>query len=299
MMRGRVIIALALMAAPALAQAPYISLRPMARPGSVRVVQPPQIPVNTAPFISLRPVARPGSTRRVPSPQISFMSAPFISLRPKARPGRYRPVIAVQQPINAEPRANRRLTRAERRAARKARRLQAQGAVCGDPAIQGVVIGRVPGKLPGCGISNAVRVRSISNVALSQQSVMNCTTARTLKSWIDTGLQPAVRGKGGGVVRLRVAAGYACRTRNSRKGAKISEHAKGNAIDISAFELRDGSEISVLRDWGKGKKGRTLKRIHRSACGPFGTVLGPKENRYHRDHFHLDVARYRGGPYCR
>ena len=299
-MRGRVIIALALMAAPALAQAPYISLRPVARPGSVRVAQLPQIPINTAPFISLRPVARPGSTRVVAPPQVSFLSAPFISLRPKARPGRYQPVIAVeQQPIIAEPRPNRRLTRAERRAARKARRLQAQGAVCGDPAIQGEVIGRVPGKLPGCGISNAVRVRSISNVTLSQQSVMSCTTARTLKSWIDTGLQPAVRGKGGGVARLRVAAGYACRTRNSRKGAKISEHAKGNAIDISAFELRDGSDISVLRDWGKGQKGRALKRIHRSACGPFGTVLGPKANRYHRDHFHLDVARYRGGPYCR
>ncbi len=297
-MRGRVIIALALMAAPALAQAPYISLRPMPRPGSVRVVPTPQILLDTAPYISLRPKARPGSVRVVSTPQVTFMSAPLTSLRPKARPSRYRPVIAEAQPI-AEPRPNRRLTRAERRAARKARRLQAQGAVCGDPAIQGVVIGRVPGKLPGCGINNAVRVRSISNVTLSQQSVMNCTTARTLRSWIDTGLQPAVRGKGGGVARLRVAAGYACRTRNSRKGAKISEHAKGNAIDISAFELRDGSDISVLRDWGKGQKGRTLKRIHRSACGPFGTVLGPKENRQHRDHFHLDVARYRGGPYCR
>jgi len=269
-MRWLAIIALALMAHPARAEAPFTSLRPVARPGSVRAVQQQVLPFDTAPFVSLRPVARPTY-----SP----------------------PAIVPQQPV-AEPKP-RRLTRAERRAERKARRLQAKGAVCGDPSIQGEAIGRVPGKLPGCGIANAVRVRSISNVTLSQQSVMNCTTAQSLKSWIDNGLSSAVRGQGGGVVGLRVVAHYACRTRNSRKGARISEHAKGNAIDIAAFQLRDGSEISVLKDWGSGSKGRTLKRIHKSACGPFGTVLGPKSDRYHRDHFHLDVARYRSGPYCR
>jgi hypothetical protein len=268
-MRWAAFIALALMADLALAEAPYISLRPVARPGSEQSAA--AIVSQSAPFVSLRPVARPTYTRPV-----------------------YTPVERV-----AEIQPQRRLTRAERRAARKDRRLQAQGAVCGDPAIQGEVIGRVPGKRPGCGIANAVRVRSISNVALSQQSVMNCTTAKTLRSWIDHGLTSAVRGKGGGVARLKVAAHYACRTRNSRKGARISEHGKGNAIDISAFQLRNGTEISVLKDWGHGAKGRTLKRIHGSACGPFGTVLGPKENRQHRDHFHLDVARYRGGPYCR
>ncbi len=269
-MRWAAFIALALLANLALADAPFISLRPVARPGSGHSATA-ILPSHTAPYVSLRPVARPTYTR---------------------------PVIASIEPVAQVP-PKRRLTRAERRAARKARRLQTKGAVCGDPAIQGEVIGRVPGKAAGCGIADAVRVRSISNVALSQQSVMNCTTAKTLKSWIDHGLTPAIRGKGGGVARLRVAAHYACRTRNSRKGAKISEHGKGNAIDISAFQLRNGTEISVLKDWGHGSKGRTLKRIHGSACGPFGTVLGPKSDRHHRDHFHLDVARYRSGPYCR
>ncbi|VAW03613.1 RNA binding S1 domain protein [hydrothermal vent metagenome] len=303
-MRWRVIIALALIAGPALAQAPYVSLRPVARPearpGSVRVVQTPQTIPDTAPYISLRPVARPGSARvALQTPQFTSLTAPFTSLRPVARPTFRTAQTPRQQVLQDQPRRKPRLTRAERRAARKARRLQAKGAICGDPSIQGEVIGRVPGKLPGCGIDNAVRVRSISNVALSQQSVMSCTMANSLKSWIDNGLQPAVGGNGGGVARLKVAAGYACRTRNSRKGAKISEHAKGNAIDISEFQLRDGSEISVLKDWNNGPKGRALKRIHNSACGPFGTVLGPEYNRYHRDHFHLDVARYPGGSYCR
>jgi len=39
--------------------------------------------------------------------------------------------------------------------------------------------------------------------------------------------------------------------------------------------------------------------MHRAACGPFGTVLGPNADRFHQDHFHFDTARHRSGPYCR
>ncbi|MCW8843102.1 MAG: extensin family protein, partial [Rhodobacteraceae bacterium] len=118
-------------------------------------------------------------------------------------------------------------------------------------------------------------------------------------TWVKGGMARSVGRYGGGVAKVKVAAGYSCRTRNHKKGAKISEHGKGNAIDFSGFYLANGDEISVLNDWGKGRKGRILKDMHRSACGPFGTVLGPESDRYHKDHFHFDIARYRGGPYCR
>ena len=36
-----------------------------------------------------------------------------------------------------------------------------------------------------------------------------------------------------------------------------------------------------------------LHRLHRGACGLFGTVLGPEANDAHRDHFHLDLAQRR------
>jgi hypothetical protein len=101
------------------------------------------------------------------------------------------------------------------------------------------------------------------------------------------------------VVGLRVAAHYACRTRNNRPGARISEHGRGRAIDISGFTLESGETISVLHGWQKRKTRRKLKKIWRAACGPFSTVLGPEADRYHRDHFHLDVARHRNGAYCR
>lgn len=174
-----------------------------------------------------------------------------------------------------------------------------RGSVCGDPWIKGEEIGEVESSVRGCGVAEAVQVQSIGGLSLSQRAIMECGTARTLRRWIDGSLKPAVGTTGGGVASLKVAAHYACRTRNSRKGARISEHGKGRAIDIASFRLNDGDEISVLNDWGEGKKGRILQRLHKSACGPFGTVLGPDSDRHHQDHFHLDTARHRNGSYCR
>lgn len=174
-----------------------------------------------------------------------------------------------------------------------------RGVVCDDTAIRGEPIGAVPGRIAGCGVNQAVRVRAISGISLSQPSVMECGTARTLRHWIDAGLRPAVGRHGGGVAELKVAAHYACRSRNSQAGAKISEHGKGRAIDIAAFRLRDGRSITVEDHWGKGREGRILRKLHRSACGNFGTVLGPESDRWHQDHFHFDTASYRGGAYCR
>jgi hypothetical protein len=41
-----------------------------------------------------------------------------------------------------------------------------------------------------------------------------------------------------------------------------------------------------------------VKRLHRDACGVFGTVLGPEANEAHRDHFHLDVRERTGRGVC-
>ncbi len=71
-----------------------------------------------------------------------------------------------------------------------------------------------------------------------------------------------------------------------------------NLDDIAAFVLRDGRRITVLDGWNSRDRG-LLKRLHSSACGTFGTVLGPNADRFHRDHFHFDVASHRGGAYCR
>ena len=158
-------------------------------------------------------------------------------------------------------------------------------------------IGRHPG--PGaCGIADAYRVKEAAGVYLSPSALLSKRATGRLDFWLREHAVPIVGKKGGGLVGIRVAAHYACRTRNNRKGAKLSEHAKGNAIDISEFILADGSRISVLNGWN-GKDAKVLRQLHASACGPFGTVLGPNSDRFHKDHFHFDVADYRSGPYCR
>ncbi len=163
-----------------------------------------------------------------------------------------------------------------------------------------VAVKRAPVDGPGgCGIRNAWVVTEVSGVKLSRPSIMTLEAAEALDEWVRKTAIPAVGNRGGGLSELTVAAHYACRTRNSRSGARLSEHAKGRAIDISSIVMEDGSRVTVLRGWGSGRDGRLLSRLHRGACGPFGTVLGPNSDRHHRDHFHFDVANHRSGPYCR
>lgn len=165
------------------------------------------------------------------------------------------------------------------------------------PGVQAEKIGNVPGP-GGCGIRDAYRVTSVAGVRLSQAATLSSRNATQLDTWMRKHAVPIIGNKGGGLVTVQVAAHYACRTRNHRPGARLSEHATGNAIDISAFILADGTRLSVLKDW-RGRNARTMKRLHASACGPFGTVLGPNADRFHQDHFHFDVAEYRSGAYCR
>jgi hypothetical protein len=84
---------------------------------------------------------------------------------------------------------------------------------------------------------------------------------------------------------------YACRNVNNAKEGRLSQHATANAIDVAAFRFADGRSVSVLRDYGKPTPaGRFLDAAHDEACGIFNVVLGPRYNRFHADHFHLDMG---------
>jgi hypothetical protein len=266
---------LALTGSAALA-GPDRSLRPIARaplismPDSLPDIAPLDLPQDVN-GLGLRPVPR--------QPVLDIVAAlqgrpPVTSLRPEKRATRvFRATPSARQPSN-----------------------QTGRAVCGRRDILGEVIGKVPGQRRGCGIDDAVRVTTVSGVRLSTPALMNCRTAKALNQWVDRGLKRSVGNRGGGVVSMTVVGHYVCRTRNHKPGAPISEHGKGNAIDLSAFTLADGSQISVLKHWNSGSAGRILRRMHRRACGPFGTVIGPDGDRYHKDHFHFDTAR---NNYCK
>ena len=171
------------------------------------------------------------------------------------------------------------------------------GGLCGDARLAGRALAPIRGP-GGCGVANPVRLRSAAGVALTPPADIDCAAARAVADWVETALQPAAAAQGGATVtRLHVAAGYACRRVNNRPSGRLSQHAKGKAIDISGFTLSDGRAVTLIAGWN-GRDGALLRQAWQGACGPFGTVLGPEADRWHRDHFHFDTARYSSGPYC-
>ena len=154
----------------------------------------------------------------------------------------------------------------------------------------------------GCEIPNAWRVQSLGSVSFSNVATMNCGLADPLNDWLENHVQRAARKNfGEDVVSIDVAASFACRARNHKNGAKMSEHGFGNAIDIAGFTLESGRKVTVLDGWRGGRdERRFLASVHEAACGQFRTVLGPDADRHHRDHIHLDLQNRRNGSsYCR
>lgn len=170
--------------------------------------------------------------------------------------------------------------------------------LCGNPALLGKVIDDITTG-SSCGVEDAVEVKFVAGVELSIAATLNCRTANILADWVASDAQDAIGSLRSRINGMQVLASYACRTRNSQRGARLSEHSFGNAIDIASFSLANGTVLSVEEDWGGGREGRALRSLHQAACGPFGTVLGPDSDRHHYNHFHFDTAAYRSGSYCR
>lgn len=173
------------------------------------------------------------------------------------------------------------------------------GVVCGDPRLIGRMKPTVTGRHPGCLITEPVEVTAIAGVRLSTPATLSCRTARAFANWIMGVADPAARQMlGGRITRVWLMGSYACRTRNSLRGKRLSEHAVGRAVDVGGFTLADGRKIRVKSDWRRGAPGKFLRHVWKRGCGMFKTVLGPDGDRFHQDHIHLDVA-FRKLTYCR
>lgn len=272
-----------------------LSPRPLARPAAMaRAITPdPGLPVLTADlprpkprpaFLQVAVAPVPDAAPEAPVARTRLILPRLARQAPPARPDDFGKVVTLAAFVPTQPLET--ITTGKK------------GSVCGARAIRGKTIPPIAAKLKGCGLKDGVEITSVAGVGLSTPVVTDCQTALSLKDWVEGAVVPAVGRKGGGVARLEIAASYVCRPRNNQKGNRISEHGKGRAVDVSAIVLADGTAISVLKDWGKGKGGKVLKAIRAAACGPFTTVLGPGSDRFHRDHLHLDTARGRG-TWCR
>jgi len=153
--------------------------------------------------------------------------------------------------------------------------------VCGAPQV--VIYERGPGK-----------------IAYDPAPLLTCPLALAIASFERIVHAQAAAIYASAVVRVDQLGTYNCREMAAYPGW-VSEHAYANAIDLARFTLRNGVTIEVQRDFDKGagpparKAGVFLRTVSQRAYDEevFSHVLTPFFDAHHRDHFHLDLARYR------
>jgi hypothetical protein len=141
---------------------------------------------------------------------------------------------------------------------------------------------------------------TLDRLPLAKRAEMTCALGAGLELWRRS-IQPLAQELlGARIRRIEHFGTYSCRRMYGADTGRWSEHATGNAIDISAFVLADGRRIAVVTDWdGEEAKAKFLHRARKEACGIFGTVLSPDYNAAHADHLHLDQTPRGLGGFCR
>ena len=151
-----------------------------------------------------------------------------------------------------------------------------------------------------CGAPDVVVYRgSAAKIRWSPQPIVTCSMALALARFEAVAQEEAERNFGKRIVRIEQGGTYSCRKMARFK--MVSEHSYANAIDVRAFLLQNGRRITVERDFGALKAEPTtpvgvfMRTVPRRAydAGLFSVVLTRFFDELHRDHFHLDMARYR------
>jgi hypothetical protein len=148
----------------------------------------------------------------------------------------------------------------------------------------------------GCTVEGAIELDAVlspfGKVSIPNKPTMACVFARQFTTWVRNVAAPlSLAYMGSKLVAIETGAGLVCRTRYTKPDEKISEHAKGNAIDIAAFRLENGRSLSV-KDASASTQidGVLMKTFRATGCGYFTTILGPGSNEAHKDHLHFDYG---------
>lgn len=156
----------------------------------------------------------------------------------------------------------------------------------------------------GCGIDKPIIVsEALPGIKLKPEATLRCPAALALARWMKGSVIPAASvalPESGGITAINQASAYICRLRNSVEAGKISEHARGNAIDIASFSFEKGEDIAVRsRREDSTLTGAFQRTVSAAGCLYFTTVLDPESDAAHETHFHLDVIERKGGfRYC-
>lgn len=132
-----------------------------------------------------------------------------------------------------------------------------------------------------------VKLSNGTQINMQPSPTLRCDMAQAVAHWIRDDVVGAFARLGDSLRAVETYDSYDCRPRNRVRGAKISEHGRGNALDIRALKLASGA-TDQLTDPHVNKELREALRA--SACERFHTVLGPGSDGYHEGHIHLDLA---------
>jgi hypothetical protein len=150
----------------------------------------------------------------------------------------------------------------------------------------------------GCAVQNPVTLKNLgSTIKLAPGALLDCPMALAAARFMrDVAAPEAKADLGSDLVSINHASAYVCRPRHN--GAKLSEHAYGNALDIAGFGLANGRQVDV-KAGAVEPEAKFLDAVRKAACGPFKTVLGPGSDADHALHFHFDLApRRNGSTFC-
>jgi hypothetical protein len=148
-----------------------------------------------------------------------------------------------------------------------------------------------------CGGDDLVRLEAVvlpdgGRVAVKPAATLRCTMASAIADWIRTDMAPLAEGLGSRVSELDNFDSFECRGRNRVAGAKLSEHGRANALDVSALKLANGRTIDLT---DRAVEHDLREKVLGSVCARFTTVLGPGSDGYHENHIHLDLIQRRNG----
>jgi hypothetical protein len=142
----------------------------------------------------------------------------------------------------------------------------------------------------------AIMLPNHRRIEVRPAAILRCEMAESLAAWIRDEASDHVTTLGDALRAVDSLGSYECRGRNGAADAKLSEHGKGNAIDIRALVLAGGRRIDLTDDTASKPLRDDLRD---SACHRFSTVLGPGADNHHENHIHLDILqRHRGARIC-
>jgi hypothetical protein len=153
---------------------------------------------------------------------------------------------------------------------------------------------------PVCGVEQAVVYRrGPTKIRYNSPPLLSCGMALGLARFEQALNEEGARYLGQRIQRIEQAGTYNCR--KMARFALVSEHSYANAIDIKSVTLESGRKLTVLRTFGKldAEPQRPEARFWRALTrrlydeGAFSVVITPFFDGLHKDHIHLDQARYR------